>query len=252
MAETTTRPWSDRSLLARQLLAEGLGTALLVATVVGSGYFATQLSTDDVGLQLLENSLATYGILVALIMALGPVSGAHFNPAVTLADVLLGGIARATAATYVGVQVVGGVAGAVLANLMFELPAVELSTNATRTGAGQWLAEGVATFGLVLVILGVVRAGRALLVSFAVASYILAAYWFTSSTSFANPAVTIGRMFSDTFAGIAPSAAPAFVACQLAGAVVAVAVGRFLFPDVAERADDVVVPHERTDGPDEP
>lgn len=243
---TMTAPAPDppRVPLARWLAAEALGTAFLVAAVIGSGHFASELSPDDTGLQLLENSIATGGILVALILALGPVSGAHLNPAVTLADVLLGGMGRAVAAAYAAAQIVGAVAGAVVANLMFELPAIELSTNATRTGAGQWLAEGVATFGLVLVILGVVRSGRAVLAAFAVAGYIVAAYWFTSSTSFANPAVSIGRMCSDTFAGIAPSAVPAFIGCQLLGAAAAVVVGRALFPDVEDAADDMIVPHE--------
>jgi arsenate reductase len=223
------------------LLAEGLGTGLLVATVIGSGIHAERLSSDA-GLQLLENTAATVAVLVALILALGPVSGAHLNPVVTIADRLLGGVTNREAAAYVLVQIAGACAGAVLANLMFALPAVDLSTNA-RDGAGVWLGELVASAGLVLVILGVVRSPNRAAVPYAVAAWIGAAYWFTSSTSFANPAVTIGRSLSDTFAGIDPTSVPAFVAAQVVGGLVAVAAALVLFPDLDEVADELVIPH---------
>ena len=213
--------------LARKATAEAVGTGFLVATVIGSGIAAQRLSPNDVGLQLLENSLATAGILVALILAVGPVSGAHLNPVVSLADRLLGRIDTRTAAVYTVAQVVGGCIGAVVANLMFDLTAVNLSTH-TRTGGGLWLGELVATFGLLIVILGVVQGGRSSAAPYAVAGYIGAAYWFTSSTSFANPAVTIARTLSDTFAGIRPSSAPAFIAVQVVGGVLAVAFARYV------------------------
>src|SRR3954447_1894224 len=179
---------------------------------------AQRLSPDDVGLQLLENSIATGAVLVALILALGPVSGAHFNPVVTLADRLLGRIRSSHAALYVVAQVVGACGGAMAANLMFSLPVVDVSTH-VRSGGGIWLGEVIATLGLLLVIFGLVRSGSARHVPFAVGAYIAAAYWFTSSTSFANPAVTIARTLSDTFAGISPSSVPAFVVAQVAGAL---------------------------------
>ena len=229
----------DREL-ARKATAEGVGTALLVAVVVGSGIFAQRLSPGDGGLQLLENSVATGTGLVALILAFGTVSGAHFNPAVSLADRILGGLTTRELATYVLAQVLGGCAGSLIANLMFDLPAVTLSTHA-RSSGGLWLGEVVATFGLLMVILGVVRSGRASAAPFAVGGYIAAAYWFTSSTSFANPAVTIARTLTDTFAGIKPSSAPAFIVAQVAGAVVAVCLARFLHPDLP--AEKVVMPH---------
>ncbi|MBA2497252.1 MAG: aquaporin family protein [Acidimicrobiia bacterium] len=234
--------------LGRKALAEGVGTGLLVAGVVGSGIFAVRLSPDDVGIQLLENSTATAGILVALILAFGSVSGAHFNPVVTIVDRLLGGMDTRAAAAYVGAQVVGGALGTVIANLMFELPAIELSTRERATG-GEWLGEVVATFGLLVVILGVVRSGRSSTAPFAVAGYIAAAYWFTSSTSFANPAVTIARTLSDTFAGIEPASAPLFVVAQLVGGGLALAFARAVFPDLTasdevDGAQAVVVPHD--------
>ncbi|HVJ95460.1 MAG TPA: aquaporin, partial [Acidimicrobiia bacterium] len=182
----------DRELV-RRVSAEAIGTALLVAVVVGSGIAAQRLSPGNTGLQLLENSLATGAGLAALILALGPVSGAHFNPVVTLADRVYRRIDSPTACWYVGAQIIGAGIGCMIANLMFDLPAVELSTN-DRWSAGTGLGEVVATFGLLLTIVGVVRSGRTTVVAFAVAGYITAAYWFTSSTSFANPAVTIGRM----------------------------------------------------------
>jgi glycerol uptake facilitator-like aquaporin len=233
----------DRAL-ARQATAELVGTALLVAVVVGSGIFAERLSPDDTGLQLLENSLATAGGLVALILALGSVSGAHFNPVVSLADRVLGGLDTRALGVYVVAQVLGACGGAMVANLMFDLDAIDVSTH-ERSSGGLWLGEFVATFGLILVILGVVRSGRAATAPFAVGGYIAAAYWFTSSTSFANPAVTIGRTLSDTFAGIDPASVPAFVAFQLLGGAAAVALARFLHPDLP--ATDVLVPHDRAD-----
>jgi len=231
---------SDHSL-ARRATAEAVGAGLLVMIVVGSGIAASRLSPDDVGLQLLENGIATAGGLVALILALGPVSGAHLNPVVTLADRVLGGTTNRDAIAYVLAQIGGACAGAIIANLMFDLPAVTLATR-TRSSSGLWLGEVVAAFGLILVILGVVRAGRATVAAFAVGSYIGAAYWFTSSTGFANPAVTIGRTLTDTFTGIAPSSAPAFVVAQVVGALAAVALARYLFPGIP--AADLVVAHE--------
>ena len=227
--------------LGRRVVAEAMGTALLVAAVVGSGIFAERLSPDDVGLQLLENSLATAGVLAALILAFGSVSGAHFNPIVTLAERLLGGMSSREALAYVPAQLVGACLGAMVANLMFELGAVDLSTR-NRSSAGLWVGEVVATFGLLIVILGVVRSGRSATVPFAVAGYIAAAYWFTSSTSFANPAVTIGRTLSDSFAGIRWSSAPAFIAAQIIGGLGAIALARFLYPDLP--TVDLVVPHD--------
>jgi glycerol uptake facilitator-like aquaporin len=232
-----------RADLWRRALAEAVGTAMLVAVVVGSGIAAERLSPDDVGLQLLENAAATAAGLVALILALGPVSGAHFNPVVTAADRLFGGIDNRTAVTYVAAQVVGGCLGAVAANAMFALPAVELSTR-TRSGGPLWFSEVVATVGLLLVIFGVVRSGRATAAPFAVGAYIGGAYFFTSSTSFANPAVTVARTLSDTFAGIRPSSAPGFVAAQVVGLGVSLLLLRALYPDVAVVADDVVVPSD--------
>jgi len=232
--------------LARKATAEALGTAFLVGIVVGSGIFAQRLSPGDAGLQLLENSIATGAGLVALILAFGAVSGAHFNPVVSLADRALGGLTNRELAAYLPAQILGGCAGALVANLMFELPAVTLSHH-VRSSGGLWLGEIVATFGLLMVILGVVRSGRASTAPFAVGGYIAAAYWFTSSTSFANPAVTLARTLTDTFAGIEPSSAPAFIAAQLVGGGLAVAVARFLHPVLP--AGDVVVPHseeERT------
>jgi glycerol uptake facilitator-like aquaporin len=215
-------------LLSRRAVAEAAGTGLLVLAVVGSGIAASQLS-DDVGLQLLINAAATAGALVAIILALGPVSGAHLNPVVTLAERVAGGITNVEAGVYCGAQVAGGAAGAILANLMFSLPAVELSTKVRSSGA-LWLSEVVATFGLLLVILGVARSARPAAAPYAVAAYIGGAYFFTSSTSFANPAVTVARTLSDSFAGIAPASVPAFVTAQIAGAGLAIALARFLVP----------------------
>jgi glycerol uptake facilitator-like aquaporin len=207
-----------------------LGTGLLVAVVVGSGIAAQRLSPDDIGLQLLENSTATVLALAALILTFGSVSGAHFNPAVTLAELVTGKLEGRAAGAYIAAQIAGGCLGTIVANLMYDLPAVELSTH-DRITTATFLAEVVATFGLLTVIFGVVRSGRLTAVPIAVAGYIGAAYWFTSSTSFANPAVTIARTLSDTFAGIRPASAPGFVAAQLLGAALAVAVARILFPE---------------------
>ena len=232
----------DREL-ARKATAEAVGTALLVAIVVGSGIFAQRLSPNDLGLELLENSIATGAGLVALILAFGSVSGAHFNPVVSLADRVLGGLSTRELLAYVPAQIVGGCVGAVVANLMFELDAVNVSTHA-RSSGGLWLGEVVATFGLLTVIFGVVRGGRASTAPFAVGGYIAAAYWFTSSTSFANPAVTIARTLSDSFAGIKPSSAPAFIGAQLLGGALAVLLARFLYPGLP--AAELVVPHEHS------
>lgn len=229
-------------LLTRRALAEFLGTALLLVAVVGSGIAAQRLSPGQPGLELLENALATAAALVAIILAVGPVSGAHLNPAVTLADAVFGGLPRREVPAYLVAQLGGAVTGTVVANLMFGEPAVAWSTT-RRSGNGLWLAEAVATFGLLLVVFGVVRSGRASVAPFAVGAYVGGAYFFTASTSFANPAVTAARTLTDTFAGIRPASAPAFVACQLAGAAVAVAAVRVLYPVID--AARVVVPREQ-------
>jgi glycerol uptake facilitator-like aquaporin len=215
--------------LLRAVVAELFGTALLVAAVVGSGIAAVRLSPGEPGLQLLQNSIATGAVLVALILALQPVS-ASFNPVVTLVERLLGRVSTTTAAALVGAQVTGGVIGTVLANLMFDLDPVTLSTT-ERTGSHLLLAEAVATLGLVLVVFGALRTGRAEAVALAVGGYIAAAYWFTSSTSFANPAVTLARTLTDTFAGIAPGSVPAFVAIQLLAGLAAAGLVLVLHPD---------------------
>jgi arsenate reductase len=214
--------------LARRLTAEALGTGLLVMAVVGSGIMASRLSPADIGLQLLENAAATAGALVALIWMLGSVSGAHFNPVVTLVDRAFGGIPTRDVGPYISAQIAGGCLGAMVANLMFELPAIDPSTKDRSSGA-LWLSEVVATAGLLLVIHGCVRTGRGNVVAVAVGVWIGGAYFFTSSTSFANPAVTIGRTLSDSFAGIAPASAPMFILMQLVGAAIAFGLIRFLF-----------------------
>lgn len=223
--------------LARRATAEAVGTALLVLAVIGSGIAASRLSDDD-GLQLLENALATAGALVAIILAVGPASGAHLNPVVTLAERVLGAFTTTETIVYWTAQIVGGALGAVVANLMFDLPALQFATHA-RSSGGLWLSEVVATFGLLLVIFGVVRSGRAVFAPFAVAAYIGGAYFFTSSTSFANPAVTLARTLSDTFAGIDPGSVPAFLVCQLLGAVLAIGLVRFLYPTTLPTIDTV-------------
>jgi glycerol uptake facilitator-like aquaporin len=218
--------------LGRRVLAEAFGTAFLVAAVVGSGIAAARLSPDDVGLQLLENSLVTGAALLALILALQPVSAA-FNPVVTLVERALGMLTTTTALALVGAQLVGGLVGVVLANLMFDLDPVSIATT-TRSGGGLWLGEAVATLGLVLVIFGSLRSGRTDTLAYAVAGYITAAYWFTSSTSFANPSVTVARMFSDTFAGIAPASAPMFIVMQVVGGALALVLIRLMYPAPAK------------------
>jgi glycerol uptake facilitator-like aquaporin len=236
--------------LSRKLVAEGLGTALLVTVVVGSGIAAAALSPNDVGLQLLENSTATVFGLAVLILIFGPISGAHFNPVVSAADWLLtrrtgDGLTGREVLAYTGAQIIGGIAGAVLANIMFDLAPVQLSTK-DRVSVGHGVGEVVATAGLVLLIFALARTGRAALSAAAVGAYIGSAYWFTSSTSFANPAVTIGRMFSDTFAGIAPASAPLFIAAQLVGGLFGLGLVRYLFPDAAATAAQAVIPHPST------
>jgi arsenate reductase len=238
---THPAPW-------RRFLAEFLGTALLVTAVVGSGVMASRLSPHDTGVQLLENSIATAFALGALILIFGPVSGAHFNPVVSAADWFLGrrtrtGLTGRDLAGYVAAQTAGAIAGSILANLMFALPAVTWST--TRRSAGHlWVGEVVATAGLVLLIFALARSGRAAAAPAAVGAYIGAAYWFTSSTSFANPAVTIGRAFTDTFTGITPASVPGYLGAQVVGAAAAVALLAVLYPEVGRAVDQVVVPHE--------
>lgn len=234
--------------LGPRILAEFLGTGLLVAAVVGSGIAAARLSPGDVGLELLENTVATVGALVALILALGPASGAHFNPVVTLADRLFGGLSSVDAAAYVAAQITGAMSGSLLANAMFALPVLEASTR-VRSSGPLWLAEVVATFGLLVVIFGAVGSGWAAAAPFAVGAYIGGAYFFTSSTSFANPAVTIGRMFTNTFAGIKASSAPEFIAAQIIGAALAAAAIKALYPRIAASAADVIVPRDAESRP---
>ena len=230
--------------LVRKAFAELLGTALLVAAVVGSGIAAQRLSPNDTGLELLENALATGAALVAVILAVGPVSGAHLNPVVSAVDAAFGGLRRTELPVYVASQIAGAIGGAVVANAMFGSSAISVATH-SRSGANLWLSEVVATFGLLLVVFGVVRARRSNVVPFAVGAYITAAYFFTSSTSFANPAVTVARMFSDSFSGIAPASVAPFVAAQAVGGALAYAAVRTLWPHEAkEAAAVVVVPHD--------
>ncbi|MET3204128.1 MULTISPECIES: MIP/aquaporin family protein [unclassified Arthrobacter] len=236
---------SNQPPLWRRAVAELLGTGLLVTIVVGSGIAAQQLSPGDVGLQLLQNSTATFLGLTVLILILGPVSGAHFNPAVSLVDWVLGrrrgtGLTLPELGTYAIAQTVGAVGGSALANAMFEVgTSISMKDRATT---GHLLGEVVATAGLVLLIFALAATNRGALAAPAVGAYIGAAYWFTSSTSFANPAVTVGRIFSDTFAGIAPGSVPGFVVAQLLGAAVGLGLLLFLFPSAANYADDVVLP----------
>jgi glycerol uptake facilitator-like aquaporin len=231
---------------ARRLVAELIGTGLLVAVVVGSGIAAQRLSPNQTGLELLENSTATVFGLGVLILLFGPVSGAHFNPVVSAADWALGrragtGLPGRDVAGYVVAQLIGGIAGAVLANAMFDLAPLQAATT-TRASTGLWLGEIVATAGLIAVIFALARTGRASMSAATVAGYIGAAYWFTSSTSFANPAVTVGRIFSDTFAGIAPASAPGFVLAQLIGAMLGAGLVVVLYPHAGHAAGDVVTP----------
>jgi glycerol uptake facilitator-like aquaporin len=230
-------------LLWRRLTAEFLGSAFLAAAVIGAGIAAQRLSPGQTGLQLLEDAAATAAGLFAIILMFGPVSGGHFNPVVSLADAAFGGLSWREAAAYLPAQVAGCTAGAVLANLMFALPAVTISAKRRATPA-HFLSEIIATAGLLLVIFALARSGRARSAPAAVGAYIGAAYWFTSSASFANPAITVGRMFSNTFAGIAPSSAPAFIGAQIVGGALAVAAVKALYPAITPAdAADVIVPH---------
>jgi arsenate reductase len=231
--------------LPRRLLAEFLGSAFLTATVIGSGIAASTLSPGDTGLQLFENAAATAAGLFTFILMFGPVSGAHFNPVVSLVDAAFGGLRRRHLLAYVPTQIAGCVAGAVLANAMFSLSAISISSH-HRASPAHLLAEVVATIGLLLVIFSLARTHRGELAPAAVGAYIGAAYFFTSSTSFANPAISVGRMFSDTFAGIAPASVPAFVIAQLVGGVVAIGVIRVLYPDITpDEAAEVLQPHDQ-------
>jgi glycerol uptake facilitator-like aquaporin len=237
----TSTPDPGPAVLWRRLLAELLGSAFLAAIVIGSGIAAQRLSPGDTGLELLENAAATAAGLFAIIVMFGPVSGAHFNPVVSFADAAFGGLRWRDAAAYLPAQVAGCIAGAVAANLMFAQAAVSISTKPRATPA-HFLSEIIATLGLILVIFALARSGRA--APAAVGAYIGAAYFFTSSTSFANPAITVGRMFSDTFAGIAPASAPAFIAAQIIGGALAVVVIRALYPRLTSaQAASIVVPH---------
>ena len=223
-----------REPLSRRLFAEALGTAFLLATVIGSGIMGEKLAGGNAALALLGNTLPTGAILVVLILIFGPVSGAHFNPAVSLAFALRGELAWRELTPYIIAQIVGGILGVFAAHVMFELPILQISAH-VRSGSGQWFAEFAASFGLMLTIFGcVARVPQA--VAYAVGLYITAAYWFTASTSFANPAVTIARALSDTFAGIAPSGVPAFIAAQLVGMLAAVAAARWLWPTVPRKS----------------
>lgn len=241
---------SSQPSLWRRAVAELIGSGLLVTIVVGSGIAAERLSPGDVGLQLLENSTATVFGLAVLIVMLGPVSGAHFNPVVSLADWMLGrrhgtGLTLPELGTYVAAQTLGAIGGSVLANVMFE---VGTSFSAKqRVSTGHLVGEVVATAGLILLVFALARTSRGMLAAPAVGAYIGAAYWFTSSTSFANPAVTVGRMFSDTFSGIAPGSVPGFVIAQLVGVGVGIGLLLALFPAAGRSADDVVVPHHASD-----
>ena len=229
--------------LWRRLFAEWLGSALLAALVIGSGIAAQQLTPTDVGLELLYNAAATAAGLFALILMFGPVSGAHFNPVVSFVDAAFGGLKWRDAAAYLPAQIAGCISGAVLANVMFSRATISISTHNRATGA-HFVSEIVATTGLLLVIFALARTGRGATAPAAVGAYIGAAYWFTSSTSFANPAITVGRMFSNSFAGIAPSSAPAFIAGQVVGGAVGFAIIRLLYPAItAAEASEVVMPH---------
>lgn len=232
------------SSLPKRCASEFIGTAFLVAAVIGSGIMGERLSGGNVAIALLANTLATGAALVALIFTFGSVSGAHFNPAVTLADALEGGVRWSEVPAYIGAQIVGGIAGAVSAHIMFELPLVSVSRHA-RHGSAQVFSEFIATFGLLAVIWGCSRI-RSGVVALAVASYIMAAYWFTASTSFANPAVTIARCLSDTFSGISPADAPPFIVAQLFGALAATLFFRWLIPSLPAAAKDVLLRHEET------
>jgi arsenate reductase len=231
--------------LPRRLLAELLGSAFLAAVVIGSGIAAHQLSPNDTGLQLFENAAATAAGLFTIILMFGPVSGGHFNPVVSLVDASFGGLRWRDAFAYIPAQVGGCILGAVVANGMFALAAISISTKHRATPA-HLFAEVVATLGLILVIFALARTRRAAAAPAAVGAYIGAAYLFTSSTSFANPAISVGRMFSNTFAGIAPASVPGFVVAQLVGGAVAIGVLRLLYPDITpDEAAEAVMPHEQ-------
>jgi|ERR1700722_10587274 glycerol uptake facilitator-like aquaporin len=233
-------------LLSRKIAAEFFGTGFLVAAVVGSGIMGDRLAGGSVAIALLANTIATGAALAALILTFGPISGAHFNPAVTLADAIERGVSWSVAACYVPAQCAGAICGAIAAHLMFSLPAISLSRHA-RTGPAQVFSEFVATFGLLCVIWGCSRQ-RSAAIPFAVAAYITAAYWFTSSTSFTNPAVTLARSLSDTFAGIRPADVPLFVAAQFAGALAATFLFRWLVPRLDATAKEILVPTEPSAG----
>jgi glycerol uptake facilitator-like aquaporin len=230
-----------KSSLRARIVAEFLGTAFLVAAVVGSGIMAERLAGGNVALALLANTIATGAALVALILTFGPISGAHLNPVVSLADAMESGLVWSETLPYMAAQIFGGVCGTMAAHAMFGLPMISLSRH-IRGGPAQFLSEFIATFGLLSVIWGCSRS-RSSVVPFAVGTYITAAYWFTASTSFANPAVTIARSLSDTFAGIRPVDVPLFVAAQFAGGIAATILFRWLVPSLPSRAQDVVVPH---------
>ena len=240
---------SEPAPLPRRLLAEFLGSAFLAAVVIGSGIAAARLSPNDVGLELFENATATAAGLFTIILMFGPVSGGHFNPVVSLVDASFGGLRWRNALAYIPAQVSGCIAGAITANAMFALAAISISTK-HRASEAHLLAEVVATLGLLLVIFSLARTRRGSIAPAAVGAYIGAAYFFTSSTSFANPAISVGRIFSDTFAGIAPASVPAFVVAQLVGGLVAIGVVRTLYPDITpEEAAEVMVPHEEQPAP---
>jgi arsenate reductase len=247
MGAVSRAPLPAPVALWRRLAAEFLGSGFLAAIVIGSGIAAQRLSPGAAGLELLENAAATAAGLFAVILMFGPVSGAHFNPVVSFADAALGGLCWREAAWYLPAQVAGCVAGAVTANLMFAQAAVSVSVKHRATGA-HVLSEVIATAGLILVIFALARSGRLASAPAAVGAYIGAAYWFTASTSFANPAITVGRMFSDSFAGIAPSSAPAFIAAQAAGGIAGVIIIRVLYPALTPAQAAGVVPHETPDG----
>jgi arsenate reductase len=231
-------------VLWRRLLAEFLGSGLLAAVVIGSGIAAQNLSPANVGLELLENAVATAAGLFAIILMFGPISGGHFNPIVSFVDAAFGGLSWRDAAAYLPVQTAGCIGGAVVANVMFSRAAISISTKHRASGA-HWLSEVVATVGLLLVIFALARTGRSNLAPAAVGTYIGAAYFFTSSTSFANPAITVGRMFSDTFAGIAPSSVPSFISAQAVGGALAFALIRALYPGLTRaQAAEAVQPHQ--------
>jgi arsenate reductase len=229
--------------LARRLFAEFLGSAFLTATVIGSGIAAANLSPGDTGLQLFENAAATAAGLFTIILMFGPVSGGHFNPVVSLVDWSFGGLRWRQAFAYIPAQIAGCIAGAITANAMFALAAISISDK-HRASEAHLFAEVVATLGLLLVIFALARSRRGSMVPAAVGAYIGAAYFFTSSTSFANPAISVGRMFSDTFAGLAPASVPGFVVAQLVGGVIAIGVIRILYPDITpDEAAEVMLPH---------